>query len=122
MGENFIEEQVKNFERRRNLAREDVKRRSLFERPEVTETQYTVNFDNGSEAKDGDTYFAAISRDGQRINVTQGHRVVGRIDGEGAKHLSKGLSEPGDPGVVSIRITEFSSLSGCGKAVIVKDE
>ena len=122
MGEGYVEEQVKHYERRRNIAREDVKRRSLFDRPEVTDTHYTVTFDNGSEPKDGDSYFAAVSRDGRRINVTQGHRIVGHIDGEGAKHLSKGLSEPGDPGVVRIRMTEFSPLSGCGKAVIIKDE
>ncbi len=121
MGENFLEEQVKNFERRRNIAREEVKRRTLFERPEITDTEYTIRFENGAELKDGDPYFAVVSRDGQRIDVTQGHRVVGRIEGESARHLSKGLSEPDDPGVVSIRIRDFSSLSSCGKGVIVKD-
>ena len=54
--------------------------------------------------------------------MVRGHRVVGRIEGEGAKHLTKGLSEPGDPGVIPIRITGYSPLSGCGKAVIVKGE
>lgn len=120
MGENFLEEQVKNFERRRNIAREEVKRRMLFERPEITDTEYTIRFDDGSEPKDGESYFAVVSRDGQRVHVTQGHRVVGRIEDESARHLSKGLSAPGDPGVVSIRIREFSSLSGCGKCVIVE--
>lgn len=121
MGENFLEEQVKNFERRRNIAREEVKRRTLFERPEITDTEYTIRFDDGSEPKDGDPHFAVVSRDGQRVDVTRGHRVIGRIEGEGARHLSRGLSAPGDPGVVSLRIREFSSLSGCGKGVIVKD-
>ena len=75
---------------------------------------------SGAEERDI-LYFAVVSRDGQRVSITQGHRVIGRIEGEGAKHLSKGLSEPGDPGVVPILIKDYSSLSGCGKAVIVKD-
>lgn len=120
MGENFLEGQVKNFERRRNIAREDVKRRTLFERPEVTGTEYTIRFANGADPRLDDPYFAVVSRDGQRVNVTLGHRIVGRIEGEGARHLSKGLSEPGDPGVVSIRVREYSALSGCGKGVIVE--
>lgn len=120
MGENFLEEQVKNFERRRNIAREEAKRRTLFERPEITDTEYTIRFDNGSEPKDGKPYFAEVSCDGQRVHVIHGHRVVGRIEGESARHLSKVLSAPGDPGIVSIRIREFSSLSGYGKGVIVE--
>lgn len=120
MGENFLEEQVKNFERRRNIAREEVKRRTLFERPEITDVEYTIRFEDGAEPKEGDSYFAVVSRDGERIDVARGPRVVGRIEDEGAKHLSKGLREPGDPGVVSIRIKEYSPLSGCGKGVIVE--
>lgn len=120
MGENFLEEQVKNFERRRNIAREEAKRRTLFERPEITVTEYTIRFHEGSEPRDGEPYFAEVSNDGQRVNVVRGHRVVGQIEGESARHLSKGLSEPGDPGIVSLRIREYSPLSGCGKGVIVE--
>lgn len=120
MGENFLEEQVKNFERRRNIAREEVKRRTLFERPEITETEYTIRFEDGVKPKEGESYFAVVSRHGERVDVAQGPRVVGRIEDDGAEHLSKGLREPGDPGVVTIRIREFSPLSGCGKGVIVE--
>ena len=51
MGENFVEEQIKHFERRRNLARDEVTRRSLFERPEISDTEYTVTFDAARSRK-----------------------------------------------------------------------
>ncbi|MGA2702194.1 MAG: hypothetical protein ABSH35_14005 [Isosphaeraceae bacterium] len=122
MGENLIEQQIKHFEKRCRIAQIDVKRRSFFERAEIINTVYTVNLNNGSSLKAGDTYLAIVARDGQRIHVAEGHRVVGRIEGDGAKSLAKGLGECGQTGVVRIRMTEVSSLSGCGKAIIIKDE
>ena len=69
MGENLIEQQIKHFEKRCRIAQIDVKRRSFFERAEIINTVYTVNLNNGSSLKAGDTYLAIVARDGQRIHV-----------------------------------------------------
>jgi hypothetical protein len=122
MGENLVEQQIAHFEKRRRLAQLDVKRRSLFDRAEIIDAVYTITPHDGSVLKAGEIYLALVARDGQRIQVVEGHRIVARIDGDGATTLAKGLSECGDPGVVRIRMTEVSSLSACGKAVIIKDE
>ncbi len=121
MGENFLEEQVKHCEKRRRIAQGDVKRRTFFARPEITSTVYTVTVDRGSTLKEDETYLAAVSADGQRIHVADGNRIVGRIEGDGAKVLAKGLDESGHPGAVPLRVTEVSPLSGFGKAVIVTE-
>ncbi len=122
MGENLLEQQIKHFEKRCRIAQVDVKRRSFFERAEIINTVYTVNLNNGSTLRAGETYLAIVGRDGQRIQVAEGHRVVGRIEGDGATSLATGLGDCGETGVVRIRITEVSPLSGCGKAVIIKDD
>jgi hypothetical protein len=122
MGENLLEQQIKHFEKRCRIAKVDVKRRSFFERAEIINTVYTVNLNNGSTLKAGDTYLAIVARDGERIQVAEGHRVIARIEGDSAKSLAKGLGECGETGVVRIRITEVSPLSGCGKAIIIKDD
>lgn len=122
MGENFLEEQVKHFEKRRRIAHDDAKRPSFFERPEIIDTIYTVHIANGAELKPGETYLAAAAPDGERIDVAEGNRVVGRIEGDGAKSLAKALAERGTAGAVPIRVSEVSALSGCGKAVIIKGE
>lgn len=122
MGENLLEQQIKHFEKRRRIAETDVKRRSLFERPDIIGAVYTVRLDNGSTLKAGEIYFAVVARDGERVQVAEGHRAVGRIEGDGAQSLAKTLGESGQTGVVRIRMTEVSPLSGCGKAIIIKDD
>jgi hypothetical protein len=122
MGENMVEQQVKHFEKRCRVAQADAKQRSLFRRTEIVDTVYTVHPNNGTTFKAGETYLAVISRDGQRVQVVEGYRAIGRIEGDGGTNLAKGLGECGAPGVVRIRVTEVSSLSGCGKASIVKDD
>jgi hypothetical protein len=122
MGENLLEQQIKHFEKRRRLTESDVKRRSLFDRPDIIDTVYTIHPNNGSALKPGDVYFAVLARDGYRIQVAEGHRAVGLIKGDGAQSLASALGESGQTGVIRIRMTEVSPLSGCGKAIVIKED
>ena len=118
MGDNFLKRQVRNFKKGRDLATAEMSLPTLFDRPEVVSTVYTASPAANCQFDGGETLLAVAAEDGQSAVLARGFKNVGRIDGDAAKSLLSALCEPGSGGVVQVRITEVSGLSGVAKAVI----
>lgn len=119
MGENVLKGQVKNFKKGTDRSLQEMAKPTLFDRPEIVSTVYTAAPTDGQVVAESDHLEAHASADGQNIHLAKGHVCVARIEGDGTKSLLDALREPGNPGVVSMKVTNVSAVSGYLKVVIV---
>lgn len=117
MGDNFLRRQTANFRKGRDQSAVDINNPTLFSRPEVSSTIYSVRPIESFAIKDGETLFVTPSADSERAVVARGHVEVGVIDGDGAKVLLDALKSSG-VGLAKVQITEVSVLSGMAKGVL----
>jgi hypothetical protein len=122
MGENVLKGQVKSFKKGADRSLDEMAKPTLFDRPDIVSTVYTAAPTEGQAVAEGDHLEAHASADGQCINLAKGHVCVARIEGDGAKALLIALRESGSPGVVSVKVTNVSRVSGYMKAVIAGKE
>jgi hypothetical protein len=122
MGDNFLLQQIRNFKKGRDRAKEQTKRPTLFERPDLLHTVYPGRPAEGVMFQEGEELFAVASRNGQHIELVRGHQKAGRTDGDAARELLEALREPGAGGVVKVRVVEVSRVSEGAQFRIVKDE
>lgn len=120
MGDNFLKRQTANFQKGRDQAAVEYSRPTLFDRPEVSSTVYTVLPIENCEFKDGETLLVVASDDRQSAVLARGHIKVGMIDGDGAKSLLDAI-EASPSGLAELHITEVSGLSGLAKAMFVTE-
>lgn len=122
MGENVLKGQVKDFKKGSDRSLRDMATPTLFDRPDIMSTVYTAaQVEAGGVAK-GDRLEAHAAADGRSVLLVKGHVTVGRIEGDGAKSLLDALREPGNPGVVTMRVRKVSSVSGFIEAVVDDDK
>jgi hypothetical protein len=119
MGENVLQGQVKIFKKGADRSLKTMAAPRLFNRPDVVSTAYTAAPLEGCSAKEGDQFDAHASADGKHVHLAKGHIAIARIEGDGAKLLLDVLREPGSPGIVPMKATNVSELSGFIKAVVV---
>lgn len=122
MGENVREGQVKSFKKGADRSLVQMSAPTLFDRPDIVWTTYTAAPLNGAVVSEGDQLDAHASGDGQSVQLAKGHFLVGRIEGDGAKYLLDTLRQPGNSGVVPMKVTNVSPVSGFIKAVVAKKE
>jgi hypothetical protein len=122
MGENYLIEQVKHAPKRRDRSLEDMGRPTLFARPDLLTAIYPARAIAGGGHETGEALNAFASVSGPHIDLARGNRRVGIIEGEAASRLREALREPGMPGVVRVRLSEVSPLSGIADASIIRDE
>jgi hypothetical protein len=122
MGDNFLRQQVSNARRRRDRAAGDLQKPSLFDRPELVKTSYTVNPLNEHRFAEGDLLYGVASRKGRHIDVTDGSRKLGCCDGDSAQALRDELSKPGGMIAIRMRVCEVGVLSGAAQVRIVAEE
>ena len=121
MGENVLEGQVKSFQKGRDRSLQGMAAPTLFDRPDIVSTVYTAAPVDGYSVAEGDRLEGHVAADGQSILLAKGHVCVGRIDGDGAKSLIESLRETGSPGVVTMKVTGVSTVSGYMKTVIAEE-
>jgi hypothetical protein len=118
MGENVLKGQVQNFKKGSDRSLKDMAAPTLFDRPDIVSTVYTAAPVDGCIVAEGDRLEAHAAADGRCIHLVKGHVCVGRIEGDGGKVLLDALREPGSPGIVPMKVTGVSAVSGFLKAVI----
>jgi hypothetical protein len=118
MGENVLQGQVKSFKKGADRSLQTMAAPRLFNRPEIVSTTYMAAPLEGRSVHEGDQLDAHASADGQHVHLAQGHIPVARIQGDGAKPLLDALRETGSPGVVRMKVTSVSAVSGFIKAVV----
>lgn len=109
MGDNFLKQQIKNFERSTDLAVDTLERAKLIRRAEVSKTTYKGQPVVGESFGDGEVLYAVIARDGQRIALSRGHHHVGDIAGQGADVLREGMRDLGS--ILKVRVVSVSEVS-----------
>lgn len=112
MGENVLQGQVKSFKKGADRSLQAMSAPTLFSRPDVVSTIFTAAPLGGITVSEGDNLDAHAPIDGHHVNLAKGHVSVGRIEGDGAKALLDALREPGSPGVVPMKVTAVSGISG----------
>jgi hypothetical protein len=122
MGENYLLEQVKNAQKRRDRSLEEMVKPTLWARPDLLDISYPARPVAGERLDPGEVLQAIASESGPHIDLARGNRRVGVVEGEAAGELREALRQPGMPGVVPVRLSEVSPLSGMAEARIVKDE
>lgn len=118
MGENVMQNQVKNFMKGADRSLKSMSAPTLFDRKEIVVTTYIATPTNGADVKPGASLLGHISANGESVNLADGHRIVATIEGDGAKSLLTALKEPGSPGVAPMNVIEISPISGFIKTKI----
>jgi hypothetical protein len=118
MGENILQEQVKQFQKGRDRSLEQLAEPTLFERAEVVATIFTAQPTDDAPLRAGEVLQGHASADGKTVVLAQGHRSVGVVNGDGAKSLLAGLRAPGCSGMVQVEVTDVSSISGFFKVTL----
>ena len=88
----------------------------------IVSTSYTAAPLDGCAFVEGDQLDAHASADGQSVQLAKGHVSVARIEGDGAESLLNALRRPGSSGVVPMKITNVSLISGFIKAVVARSD
>jgi hypothetical protein len=122
MGENVLQGQVKSFKKGADRSLEQMSAPTLFDRPNIVSTTYTAAPLDGCELSEGNQLDAHASTDGQSVLLANGHVSVARIEGDGAKSLLDSLRRPGSSGIVPMKVSSVSAVSGFIKAVITRSE
>jgi hypothetical protein len=91
----------------------------LYERPDIVETLYAVEPDEGQKLVAGAMLYVQPSSSDLLIAV-DGHRRVGVVRGEGAAALIALLSANGQARVVMVQVISVQEISGVGHAQLVK--
>jgi hypothetical protein len=120
MGENVLQGQVKSFNKGADRSLRAMSAPTLFSRPDIISTTYTAAPLDGCVVSEGDELDAHASGDGQQIHLAKGHTSIARIEGDGARVLLDALRQPGSPGVVRMRVTDVSAISGFIKAIVTE--
>ncbi len=118
MGENVLKGQVESFKKGTDRSLKNMAAPTLFDRPDIVSTVYTAAPVDGCAVAEGDRLEAHAAADGRCIHLVKGHVCVGQIEGDGSKVLLDAMREPGSPGVVPMRVTNVSAVSGFFKAVL----
>src|SRR5262249_41790560 len=78
MGDNFLLQQIRNFKKGRDRAKEETKRPTLFERPDLLNTVYPGRPAEGVTFQEGEQLLAVASKNGQHIELVRGHQKARR--------------------------------------------
>ena len=106
MGDNFLKQQIKNFEKSTDLAVDTLERTTLFQRSEVFKTTYNAKPLDGESIDEGEVLYAKA---GLGVMVSRGHHHVGDITGQGAEALKDEMRGLGS--ILKVRVVSVSEVS-----------
>jgi hypothetical protein len=109
MGDNFLKQQIDNFEKSTDLAVETLEREKLIRRSEVCTKAYKAKPLDGVSFEVGETLHAVVTKDGWGVMIGRGHRHVGDIPGQGAEELKETMLGLGS--ILKLRVVGVSDVS-----------
>src|SRR4051794_19646200 len=110
MGDNFLKQQIKNFEKSTDLAVDVLEREKLIRRPEVCRRTYKGQPFPGESFVRGEDLYAIVSKDGQKVALSRGHHHLGDVGGQGADVLKEEMRGLGS--TLKVRVVNVSGHSG----------
>lgn len=117
MGDNFLKQQIRNFERSTDLAVDILEREKLIRRPEVSRRSYKGQPLVGEAFVDGETLYAIVSKDCQKVALSRGHHHLGDVGGQGADVLKEEMKNLGS--ILKVRVVSVSGLSGWANLEVI---
>ena len=121
MGDNFLKRQAKNFRKRRDLAWDDMKHSSLFQRPGIVNRIFHAKPYTNEKLAVGEELWAAPDTEHQRISLIRAHRKVAFIDGDGVAALMEAFSADKTPGIIPLRVISVLRLSEAAQLQISEE-
>lgn len=109
MGDNFLKQQIKNFEKSTDSAADVLERPKLIRRSEVSRTRYRAKPRPGESIAEGEELFA-VAQEGRSVRLSRGHRHVGDVEGQGAEALGEEMRGLGS--ILRVRVVSVSEVSG----------
>jgi hypothetical protein len=116
MGDNFLKQQVRNFEKGRDKALDKLSQPTLYTAPDTVSKSYPVFEVSGQTVTAGDVLLAVPSRTPGRVELARGTSHVGYAEGETAAPI---LAAAGGVGVY-VRVESKNDLSGVAQVQIIK--
>jgi hypothetical protein len=117
MGDNFLKQQIKNFEKSTDIAVDTLARAKLIQRADVFKTNYNGQPLVGESFVEGEELYAVVAKDGLRISLSRGHHYVGDIIGQGAEVLREEMRGLGS--IVKVRVVSVSEVSRWAKLEVI---
>ena len=118
MGDNYLDGQAKYAKRRRAKEKTQSHQGGFFVRPDIMGRFYTIVPAPSDKLSQDEVVVAMRNGDPDRLAVLRENHVIGYINGDGAKSLIGAMGNALH--AVRMRISSVGSLSGVGKAELVK--
>lgn len=119
MGDNVLEGQAKNTQKRRAKAVAGMQTPKLFQRSDEVRDQYTIDYKEGQQLKPGDVLRCFPGTNGSPIDVASMHENIGSVDESGGgNQLRKQIEEAG---VGNLRICSVNELTETALAEFVRN-
>jgi hypothetical protein len=109
MGDNFLKQQIENFEKSTDLAVDTLERQKLFQRSEVSKKTYQAKPLDDESFAEREELYALVTSDGPGIRLSRGHHHVGDIIGQGAEVLTEEMRSLGS--ILKVKIVSVSDVS-----------
>jgi hypothetical protein len=119
MGDNFLKQQIRNFEKSTDLAMDTLERAKLFRRLENFKTTYRAKQLGEESFKAGETLFATVPRNGPGIVLSRGHKRIGEIAGKGGDALTEVMREFAS--ILTVKVVSVSDVSGSAAIEVLKE-
>ena len=118
MGDNYLRQQAANTKVQRDAATAEIEEPQLYERPEIVETIFSIQPDEGKSLQVGEMLLVQPGSD-RTLVASRGHARVGVVSGEGAAVLYETLAAGGHAIVLMVQVIEVMEVSGVGHARVV---
>jgi hypothetical protein len=119
MGDNFLKQQIKNFEKSTDLAVDKLERPKLIRRSEVCTRAYKGKPLDGVSFVVDETLYALVTKDDLGVRLGRGHRHVGDIAGQGGEELKESMKSLGS--ILKVRVVEVSEVSGWATVEVIPE-
>jgi hypothetical protein len=119
MGDNFLKQQIRNFEKSTDLAVDTLERAKLIRRSEVSKTSYKAKPLDGESFGEKEALYAVVAKDGLGIVLSRGHRHVGDITGQGAEVLREEMGGLGS--ILKVRVVSVSEVSRWATVEVIQE-
>jgi hypothetical protein len=119
MGDNFLKQQITNFEKSTDLAMDMLQRAKLIQRSEVFKTSYRAKPLGKESFKDGETLFAIVARNGLGIVLSRGHKHIGDITGKSGEALKEAMRDLGS--ILKVKVVSVSEVSSSAAIEVLNE-
>ena len=110
MGDNFLKQQIRNFERSTDLALDKLDTPGLIQRNEILRAGFRARPRDGEFFREGEKLYAVVASNRLEILLSRGHRHIGGIAGQSAQAIKEAMCDVGS--ILVVRVVSVMEVSG----------